>query len=463
MKTKRVLALLLCTVLVLALAACGTTTSSTSATGGSNTAGSSTSDASGEVVELVYSFWGNEDELASTQAVLDAYSEVNPNVRVTALQIGHDEYAEKLQTMAAAGNMPDAGMATEANVLGWAVDGLLSTDDVYAGEENKPLEYLTFKDYDGNSVAYSAANEVLALWYNRDMFDEAGIAYPPATLDEAWTWDEFIDVATQLTFDVNGNHPGDPGFDANSIEQYGCYVNVYTWQLEVWALSNGGKFFSEDGQSVVFDDAAIEGIQKVLDLYLVSQVAPRNDGTADNGFATGIGAGNVAMSTEGQWAAGNALSVDVDYGVGVLPYMETKANICTGGPTVVFAGTQHPEEAAAFVRWYMSPDYNFGVIEAGWWMPTLENWYTDTDLVASWVDDNPARIKIGVDNYKTAVMDVAMDLGVTQSTGWYYTPNTDIILNQILGPALVEATTGDKTVAEVVESVRSAMESALAQ
>ncbi|MCL1819572.1 MAG: sugar ABC transporter substrate-binding protein [Oscillospiraceae bacterium] len=466
---KRILAIVLSAVMILAvLAACGNDSASPSGSGATatpagnnNTAGDSTSSGGGERIEIVFSIWGDPAEQETTQKGLDVYNSMQDKVYVKALQIPNEEYADVLQTMATAGNMPDCGMVNEPTAIGWARQGLLMPIDIYEGQADKPLDYLAFKD-GGKTVAYSGANEVLGLWYNRTMFDAAGVDYPPTSLDKAWTWDEFIEVAKQLTFDSNGNTPNDDGFDKNNIVQYGAYVNQWTWQLEVWALSNGGKWFSEDGKSIVFDDAAIEAMQKVVDLHLVHNVAPFNPGTTDSGFGDSVGAGNVAMCTEGQWATGFAGDTDIDYGVAVLPYMKRKANIVTGGPVGVFAGTKYPDEVADFVRWYTDEDNNFGTIEAGWWMPTKMNWYTDEALLKKWIDDVPLRARLPADAYRTAMKDVALDLTVSQSTGWYYTPNTFEIINRVLNPAMVEAINGSKTVAQVIADVRPAMEAALA-
>jgi multiple sugar transport system substrate-binding protein len=295
------------------------------------------------------------------------------------------------------------------------------------------------------------------------MFDEAGVDYPPTTLDKAWKWDDFVKVAKKLTFDAKGNTPDDKGFDKDSIVQYGAYVNAFYWQLETWALSNGGRFFSEDGKKVVFDDKAVEAMQKVYDLHLVHNVAPFNDGTQDNGFASSIGAGNVAMATEGQWAVGFRADLpDLDYGVAVLPYMKEKVTICTGGLVGMFAQTKHPDEASEFVRWYSDEEFNFGTIEAGWWMPTKEKWYTDSDLLDSWVFDNELRKPLTAEAFKTAVVDTALDTDVTRPTAWYYTPNY-YETEMVIMPALAEAANGSKTVKEVIDSVRDAAQAALDQ
>ena len=145
----------------------------------------------------------------------------------------------------------------------------------------------------------------------------------------------------------------------------------------------------------------------------------------------------------------------------VLPYMKQKVNIRTGGPTGVFATSKHKEEAAEFLRWYNSEENNINTILAGWWMPTKLNWYTDPELLKKWVDDCELRVALPADAYKTAVVDVALDTSVTKQTAWYYTPNTYEVLVKTLQPALVEAINGSKTVKEVVDGVRDALQAEL--
>jgi len=412
-------------------------------------------------VELTFSFWGDITELDTTQEALDEFNNMQDRIWVTAVHLGSQEiYAERLITMATGGNMPDTGMIDERTAIGWAREGLILPYDIYEGQPNRPKDGITFRD-GGQAIAYSVASEVLALWFNRAMFDDAGIDYPPTTIDTAWTWDEFVEVARQLTFDANGNNPGDAGFDAENIVQYGAYVNQWAWQLEVWALSNGGRWYSEDGTRIVFDDAAIEGMQNVYDLHLVHQVAPFNPAQTDSGWWDSLGAGNVAMATEGQWAVGFTGDTDIDYGVAVLPYMKQPANITAGGPVGIFSQTDFPGEAAEFLRWYADPENNWWPIEYGWWMPNMMNWFTDEALLTRWIDDAPHRARLPASAFRTAVAEVAINTNVTHPTGWYYTPNTDQV-DRILIPALVEAANGTKTVAEVINENRAALDAALA-
>lgn len=458
-KARNALALLLCILMVFGLVACGGGASSASApaAGGSGAAepAAGGSEPAGDKVQLTFSLWGSDEEQKVTQAVLDNFNATQDRIEVTAVAIPWETYTEKLNTMATANELPDAGMVNEGYVIQYAEMGLLmDASDMYAGKA-APLDAVTFK-YEGTPVAYSSSNEILMLFFNKDMFDAAGVPYPPSSAEEAWSWDEFVEVAKQLTFDTNGNTPNDAGFDKDSIVQYGCMVENLTWQLEVWCLSNGSGFYDEDGNVTISDPAAIEAIQRVADLYLVHHVAPLSTGLTDDGVPRSLVAGTVAMTTNGAWNQGTSLYADgervVNYGVGVLPYMQEKVSICTSGTATAFAQTKYPEETMEFIRWYNDPDNNWGLIESAIWMPNLESYYTDDALTEKWLD-NPAYLPM--EEIKPVLVDYTRDYVVSAS--WYYVNNTGDF-NALLGDILGTVWTGDATAEEVITANLSALE-----
>ncbi len=400
-------------------------------------------------VVITYAQWGSADETKVVEETAKRFNDSQGRIEVQDMQIPWETYMTKLNTMATAGELPDTAIMSEAGVLQWAEQGMLADiSDMYGEGDSAPLPSLAFR-FDGKPVAYSTANEILLLYYNRAMFDEAGIPYPPAPAEDAWTWDEFIAVAKQLTKDAAGLTPNDEGFDPANIVQYGAMVENLTWQLEVWALSNGGGFYNEDGSEVLIGNPeAIEAIQKVADLHLVEHVAPLSTGMTDDAIQRSIIAGTVAMATSGAWNVGSCLGSakeeGLDYGVAVLPYMKELVTINTGGPNVVFNQTKHPEEAMEWLKWYAQEENSWTLIEAGTWMPTLEKWYTDDALTHKWVD-NPNFPPY--DEYKAAVVDFAKDY--SKSTSWYYVNNTNDF-NALLGSALGEVWTGNQTAEEAI-------------
>jgi multiple sugar transport system substrate-binding protein len=413
---------------------------------------------SSEKVQITYSLWGTPDEGRVVQAVADKYNSLQNSVQVTIQTIPHDTYEATLNTRAIGGQLPDCGIMSEAATLQYATNGMLADiSTMYGAGESKPLDSLAFKGPDGKVVAYSTANEILLMFYNKDMFDKAGLPYPPASADRAWTWDEFVATAKRLTLDSSGRNATQAGFDRNRIVQYGAMVETLTWQLEVWALSNNGGFYNANGTQVIVDqDAAIEAIQKVADLHLKDNVAPLSPGLSDDGVQRSLIAGTVAMTTNGQWNVGTALSTARDkeglnYGVAVLPYMKTKVTINTGGPNVVFAQSKNQRAAMDFLKWYAQEENSWALIESGIWMPTLQKWYTDESFTRRWVN-NPAFPPY--DEYKSAVVDYAMRYGKPAS--WYYTNNT-IDFNNLLQSILGDVWTGNKTAREAITANAAAL------
>lgn len=412
-----------------------------------------------EKVKITYSYWGTPDEAATVQATADKFNASQNRITVEIMPIPNEQYVTKLNTMATANELPDCGIMSEAGVLQFAENGLLSDiSNMYGANDSKPLDCVTFK-FKNQPVAYSAANEVLLLYYNKEMFDKAGVAYPPADAAKAWSWDEFVNTAKLLTLDANGNNAASPAFDKNNIVQYGCMVENLTWQLEVWCLSNGSGFYSADGSKVtITDPAAAEAIQKVADLYLVDHVAPLSTGLTDDGLQRSIIAGTCAMATGGAWNVGTCLSSwrdeGHDYGVGVLPYMKNKVTICTGGPNVVFSQTKHPAEAMEWIKWYLQEENSWSLIESGIWMPILEKWYTDESLTKKWIS-NPNFPEYNM--YKSAVVDYSMKYA--KSTSWYYVNNT-VDFNTLLGSALGEVWTGNTTAQKALNDNYKALVSA---
>jgi multiple sugar transport system substrate-binding protein len=236
-------------------------------------------------------------------------------------------------------------------------------------------------------------------------------------------------------------------------------VENLTWQLEVWALSNGGGFYNAKGDQVIIDQAAsIEAIQKVADLHTKDFVAPLSTGLTDDGIQRSIIAGTVAMATGGAWNVGTCLASaraeGLNYGVAVLPYMKQKVTICTGGPNVVFAQGEHQAEAMEFLKWYAREENSWTLIEQGIWMPSLASYYTDEALTQKWVN-NPNFPPY--DEYKPAVVDFARTHA--KSTSWYYVNNTNDF-NNLLASALGEVWTGSKTAQEAIGTTINALKSA---
>lgn len=438
MKTKKLVALTLsASVIATLLAGCG----SSSSTSGKGDSGKK---------EISYMAWyNNETEPKETQKSLDKFNSSQDKVTVKLVSVPYADYVTKLNTMAASNNLPDTAMMMESQVIKWAVNGkLLDVSDMYSGKD-APLDSLAFK-YKGKAVAYSAANEVLLLYYNKDLFDKAGVAYPPASADKAWTWQEFVDAAKKLTKDKNGKTPSDTGFDDKNVVTYGCNFNTISWMWPVLAISNGGGLVSQDGKQLLLGkQETIDAAQAIADLNLKEHVAPTPATLAT--FPTldvTLLSGKVAMATSGQWEIGvslkNSLKDGLHYGVGVLPKMKTPVTLNTGGPNLIFNTTKNPDASKTFLKWYTQEDNNLSLIQSGVWMPTSKKWYEQDDLIKKWADND---VHPAVAQYKTAVIDYAMNNA--QQVPWYFFPGYDR-MDEIIGPGMDPVWFGKKTAKDAI-------------
>lgn len=380
-----------------------------------------------EKTEITYMAWYNttESEAADIQKTLDKFNTSQDKINVKLITVSRADYETKLNTMAAAKQLPDTAIMAEPMAIRYAAAGLLGdVSDMYTAAE-APLKSLAFT-YKGKTVAYSCANEVLVLYYNKKLFDKAGLPYPPASADKAWTWAQFVEVAKKLTVDKNGKNAAQAGFDAKNIVTYGADFNRAGWMWPVAAVSNGGGVMTPDGQRLLIGTPeTAEALQAIADLYVKDKVAPSNaDRNNMPSLDVSLLTGKVAMATSGQWEIGvslkNSLKDGLEYGVAVLPKFTKAVTYNTGGPFVVFGTSKNQAAAKAFVKWMSDESNGWDLITGGIWMPVSAKWYATEKARREWADN---AVHPPFAQYNTAVIDYAMNNAV--QVPWYYFPSYD--------------------------------------
>jgi multiple sugar transport system substrate-binding protein len=411
-------------------------------------------DASDKKITLVYTDWANNEEAKSYRKTLDRFEELHPNIKVDYQNIPYNDYGAKLSALAASNTLPDIGNLLEAQALKWAEsDKLLDLSPFYKdGSISPKMESNKFVTPDGKLVGYSISNEIIIIHYNKDLFDEAKVPYPPAEVEKAWTWDQFVEVAKKLTKDKNGKHPGEAGFDEKNISQYGVKVSTsadFFWTP--FAISNGGGEVSQDGKQLLLDKPeTIEAVQKIADLALVEHVSPLP--AQSSGLPGDVGqmllSKKVAMVTSGQWELVNInpqLSKGLKNGVGVLPVFKKPATTNTGTPVVIFNTTKHVKETIELYKYIMDPNNSQANFDSGVWMPTETSWYTDEALIKKWTAS-----PVHPPEYRTAVVDYA--LKATYPTPWFFLPTYSRI-SDVLNPAMDAVWSGSKTAEQAIKEL----------
>ena len=399
-----------------------------------------------EPVVLTFSNWGDGTEQAMFQHIFDLYTAQNPNVTVNYQYIPYNEYMTKLNTMAASGTMPDLGqMPTESTLL-WAENGMYADiSDLFT--EDQVSERINCAYYGDNKAANNSVNyisETLVLFFDKKYCEANGVTVP-TRVEDAWTWDQFLEACVKLTVDVNGKHPGEEGFDPENISVYG----VADIDPAVMAWSNGGGFFSPDGKEIWFDkDETVEAVQTVADLMNVYHVAPTpTSRDAIGGGNYPLMTGKVAMHVGGQycllWYSDFIKSGELDLGFGVLPKFKESTNIAWGNAVVVFAGSKHQEQAKDLLKFFYDTKNILDGLNTGLWMPSEASYYADDASLKSWIEGSGVRN----DDYYGVI-----EMMKTANTSFAQMVSNSVELQNLYAPLLDQVWLGEKTASDVIRN-----------
>jgi multiple sugar transport system substrate-binding protein len=373
-----------------------------------------------DVVNISFGGWGGVAEDEGVRAAIEVFQQENPGITV---QWQHTpdagEYNRVLLTNFAAGTVPDTSFIISDGYETYRSQGLLLdltdriTSDPLLGAPDYFLPQEAFRCADENGRWHGIGSCWVAhhIYYNAEVFDEAGITPPGFADDEIWDWDTFVEIAKQLTVDSAGRHPDDAGFDPEDIQRWGVDWPMTWWQPVAAAVhSNGGAYF-EDGRMVLDSPEAMEALQRLSDLIYVHHVAPRSASMADLGMTNTqmIDNGRLAMAVDGSWALSwmNPSLVSVPMGTGALPKMVQPATVMQAHFHAVLSNTPHPEEAWQWVRFLSTPFYQTQFLKIGLWLPSQTALTTEEGL-DTWITEG-----IHPPNYRQFVSEYVPKYGVS--------------------------------------------------
>lgn len=357
--------------LALILAACGGQGSSAPASASGpaepSEAPPTESAATGDAVEIEW-FVGlgtgeNEEQIPTEEAVVAAFNDANPGIHLTLTVVDNTEASTTLATRIAAGDAPDIIGPVGIRGLQSFGDQLLDIgpfiEESGVDLSEIPQALIDVYNVDGTQIGIPMAVYPSFIYYNKSLFDEAGLAYPPHEVGapyegQDWTWETVRELAMQLTVDANGNDATSPDFDPEAIEQYGLDAQFTENDARAWSTIFGGSgsAVADDGVTAQWPDNWRTGLQYMYDGIWEDHFIPNEtavDGMADgNTFQSGL----IAMDVVHQWytcciypAEGDPAVTDWD--IAVLPEgpdgtITSKLHADTIG---IMASTEHPEEA----------------------------------------------------------------------------------------------------------------------
>lgn len=361
---KKVTALILVAVMGVSLAACSS----------SEKQEGQASDKGGK---LTIALWDNAQKPGIEEIIGDFTEQTGIEVEVQA--ITWDSYWTLLEAGASGGDMPDVFWMHSNEAQKYMSNDILLdlTDQIAKSDilemDKFPEDIKEMYQYDGKTYAVPKDIDTIALWYNKTMFDEAGIAYP----DDTWTWDTYYETALKLT-KADGS-------------QYGCAMNPSNeqdgWMNVIYSM--GGKVISDDKKTSGFDDPNTIKAMEYVD-KLIKNTMPPATVMSETGTDVLLSSGKIAMLTQGSWMTpgfkeNEYIAKNCD--VAVLPKdAETnrRVSLYNGLGWAAFAGTKNPDAAWKLIEWFGSKDMQVKQAQLGVTMAAYEGvsdeWKNNTDI-----------------------------------------------------------------------------------
>ena len=325
----------------------------------------------GEEVTISYGFWDTSQQ-AAIEAQLAAFNEQFPNINVELQIVPWEDYWTQLQTGVAGGEIFDVFWINAGSLPVYAGnDALLPIASIVGdgGIDPSVFPQALVEMYAHEGVQYGLPRDfdTIALFYNRDLFDAAGVDYPTGD----WTWDDFRAAAEQLTDEANGIWGA--GLQTSWQENYYNFI-----------LQNNGQILNEEGtRSLVDEPEACEAFE-YLTGFFTDELTPslaiqQTNPVADSLFP----AGQVAMMTGGSFRAGAYGEAPANLDVAPLPMKEQRATVIHGLANVIWSGTQNPGAALELVRFLAGEEAELILGESGATIPAYEG------TQENWVNSNP--------------------------------------------------------------------------
>jgi len=321
--------------------------------------------------EIRLSIWADVQDWDVYGAMIDDFQKAHPNIRVNGEQYkgAGVNYYEKMQTLYVGDDAADVNYFQGWYWQPYSMKNLLLPLDSLMGKDKAmqrvvPPNYESMSKFRGKTYMLTADTGPMVIFYNKDLFDKAGVPYPK----EGWTLDDMVDKARKLT-----RQDGQTQF-------WGYQVNGGYLRNFPWMRLNGAREWDRtvEPKKSQWDSP---GVAKELQLQLVDlinryRVAPARTAPAETNQ---IQYGFAAMKMEGPWFLpqmwGKLAKREggLQYDVAVMPKGTEQHAVHLQHGHTINAKTKHQDAAWEFVKWVASEQGQRRIAEGGRMCNLAEN------------------------------------------------------------------------------------------
>ena len=339
--------------------------------------GSGSSEPDEQQVQLVYQDWRTAWFSPMVEEMMEKFHETHPNIRVL-YNPDPKGLADIMLAQMKEGTAPDVFQGCCAYFPIWAQEGFVldlspfiekDLDESITSDWD-PAQYASFLTRDGLRYAVPKYHGALALYYNKDIFDEYGVSYPDGT----WDHDDYLNAMMRLTHDRDGD---------GSTDLWGSMIDISWDRIQMHVNGWGGRFVdpNDPTRCLMAEPEAMEALDWIRARIWDDGVMASNLDVQGLGTRDAFIDGRLAMVEDGSWALKDILAKS-DFRVGVAAFPAgpvRRVTLATTDGFGIFAGTKHPEEAWELVKFLISEEFGRAMARANFLQPARAS------LVDEWV------------------------------------------------------------------------------
>ncbi|SDJ35771.1 ABC transporter substrate-binding protein [Salimicrobium halophilum] len=371
-----------------------------------------------------------EDVLAD---IVTAFEEENPNIKVNTELAAYDDYFTKLQTRLAGGNAPDVFELNYENFVQYASKGTLADLSGFIEEDDNfdpsQLNQEAFKayQYDGKQYGMVESFSNVLTFYNKDLFDEAGVDYPTAD----WTWEDELAAAEKITNEENN--------------VWGTYAPATMNEYFKIAAQNGGQLFDENGEPTVDTEENLEAMNYMVEKVTESGVTPSPAEMSGQAPADLFMNGQLGIVHTGIWMFDAFKDASFEWDVALEAGNTQKAHHFFANGLAVSADTDKKEAAYKFARFMSASDQVAELrVENSWELPAVNN----DEVLQPYLEQTPPENREAVFN----ALDTLVLPPVVEN--WSQ-------INDVTNQEFEKALNGSKSTEDVIKTLQSEYENIL--
>ncbi len=372
--------------------------------------------------EITFSTWGSLEEKKVNEDIIKVFEKKYPGTKVNLSYIP-DEYTTKIDTMFLGKNAPDVIYGHPKFFAKWASQGLLmdlterfnETPELLDSSKFNTKLYEAFK-YEGKNISTVNGADTLLIYYNKDLFDKAGVDYPNAN----WTWEDFANAAKKLTVTENGK-----------TTQYGFSVDGGYSLTEAFMFSNGGAWFDDmnNPKEVKFNSPeTVQALQLMQDMIYKYKCSPSSSDKEVLGGS--FDSGKIAMTIDGVWSVVYRKKIkDFKWDLADIPVTagkERKTPSLYAGYAIP-KSSKNPELAWEFAKFMQSDDAQELLASSGL-ITVINKNIASSDKVLN-VEGAPEHHSLRVSSLDYAVHNDAMLPNWEEILSKAFDPNMQLLLN----------------------------------